>query len=47
MGGGMQLSVFDLTANGPGVSNVTFVFRRSWEYNVAPAKTFTVRVNVR
>jgi len=45
--GGAQPSVFDLTANSAGLANVTFVYRRSWEYNVPPAKTFSVRVNVR
>ena len=45
--GGGQMSVFDLTANSAGIAKVTFVYRRSWEYNVPPAKTFKVRVNVR
>lgn len=45
--GGSQMSVFDLKANSPGLANVTFVYRRSWEYNVPPAKTFSIRVNVR
>ena len=45
--GGGQMSVFDLTASSAGLANVTFVYRRSWEYNVPPAKTFKVHVNVR
>jgi inhibitor of cysteine peptidase len=45
--GGPQMSVFDLSASSPGLANVTFIYRRSWEYNVPPAKTFSVRVNVR
>ncbi len=45
--GAAQMSVFDLTASSAGLANVTFVYRRSWEYNVAPVKTFTIRVNVR
>jgi predicted secreted protein len=45
--GGPQMSVFELSANSSGVANLTFTYRRSWEYNVPPAKTFNVRVNVR
>ena len=45
--GGTQMSVFELSASSAGLANVTFVYRRSWEYNVQPAKTFTVHVNVR
>lgn len=45
--GGPQMSVFDLSASSAGLANVTIVYRRSWEYNIPPAKTFTVRVNVR
>ena len=29
------------------MATLTLVYRRSWEYNVPPIKTFTVRVNVR
>jgi predicted secreted protein len=45
--GGPEMSVFELSANSVGLANLTFVYRRSWEYNVPPAKTFSVRVNVR
>jgi predicted secreted protein len=45
--GAAQTSVFQLSANSAGLANVTFVYRRSWEYNIPPAKTFSVRVNVR
>lgn len=45
--GAGHISVFDLTASSAGLANVTFVYRRSWEYNVSPARTFTIRVNVR
>jgi len=45
--GGPEMSVFELTPNSTGLANLTFVYRRSWEYNVPPAKTFSVRVNVR
>ena len=36
-----------LSASSAGMSTLTVVYRRSWEYNVPPAKTFSVRVNVR
>lgn len=45
--GAPRTAVFQLRSPSPGAANVTFVYRRSWEYNVAPAKTFSVRVNVR
>ena len=47
MAGAPQTTVFQLSAPSAGAANVTFIYRRSWEYNVAPAKTFNVRVNVR
>lgn len=40
-------SVFQLTASSSGIANLTLVYRRSWEYNTPPLKTFSVRVNVR
>jgi predicted secreted protein len=45
--GAPSFSVFQLKAGSAGLANVTFVYRRSWEYNVPPAKTFSLRVNVR
>ena len=45
--GASQFSVFQLSANSSGLATVTFVYRRSWEYNVPPVRTFSVRVNVR
>lgn len=39
--------VFRFSANSAGMANLTLAYRRSWEYNVPPAKTFTVKVNVR
>ena len=45
--GGGEMSVLEFTAGSPGLSNLTLVYRRSWEYNVPPAKRFSVRVNVR
>ena len=47
MPGAPQTTVFKLSAASAGAANVRLVYRRSWEYNVAPAKTFSVRVNVR
>ena len=45
--GAPQMSVFQLQATSAGLTNLTFVYRRSWEFNVPPAKTFSIRVNVR
>ncbi len=47
MAGAPQMSVFQLSANSAGVATLTFIYRRAWEYDVAPAKTFSIRVNVR
>jgi inhibitor of cysteine peptidase len=40
-------AVFQLNASSAGMATLTMVYRRSWEYNVPPMKTFSVRVNVR
>jgi predicted secreted protein len=45
--GAAQVSVFQFSAASPGISRLTMVYRRSWEYNVQPAKKFEVKVNVR
>ncbi len=45
--GASGTSVFHFSASSAGMATLTMVYRRSWEYNVAPIKTFTVRVNVR
>ena len=42
---GMQ--IFQLRAGSAGMTTLTFLCRRSWEYNTPPAKTFSVRVSVR
>lgn len=47
MAGAPRIAVFDLSAGSAAKVNLTFVYRRSWEYNVAPAKTFSITVNVR
>jgi predicted secreted protein len=45
--GAAQVSVFQFSASSPGIATLTMVYRRSWEYNVPPAKKFEVKVNVR
>ena len=45
--GAAQISVFQFSASSPGIATLTMVYRRSWEYNVAPAKKFEIKVNVR
>lgn len=47
MVGAPQTAVLEFSAASPGVTTLTLLYRRSWEYNVAPAKTFTVTVDVR
>lgn len=42
---GMQ--VFQFTAGSSGIANLKLNYHRSFEYNQPPAKTFTLRVNVR
>ena len=36
---------FRLTAVSAGIASLSLEYRRPWEHNVAPAKTFQVRVN--
>jgi inhibitor of cysteine peptidase len=38
---------FRLAAVSAGMASLTLEYRRPWEYNVAPAKTFKVKVNAR
>ena len=38
---------FRLTAVSAGMASLTLEYRRPWEYNVAPARTFNVKVNAR
>ena len=45
--GAPGVQVLRFNAEGSGVTNLTLVYRRSWEYNVAPAKSFSLRANVR
>ena len=45
--GAAQVSVFQFSASSPGIATLTMLYRRSWEYNVPPAKKFEVKVNVR
>ena len=45
--GASGTATFQLSASCSGIATLTLVYRRSWEYNMPPMKTFTVRVNVR
>jgi len=45
--GAPGVQVLQFSASSAGIANLTVVYRRSWEYNVPPVKTFSVRVNVR
>jgi len=45
--GAAGIAVFQLSASSAGMATLSFIYRRSWEYNVPPMKTFSVRVNVR
>ena len=47
MVGAPRTAVLEFSAASSGVTTLTLLYRRSWEYNVAPAKTFTVTVSVR
>jgi len=42
---GMQ--IFRFSATSSGIANLTLNYHRLFEYNVPPAKTFSLRVNVR
>ena len=45
--GSSGTAIFRLNATSAGMATLNLVYRRSWEYNVAPMKTFTIRVDVR
>jgi inhibitor of cysteine peptidase len=45
--GASGIAVFHLHASSAGMATLTLVYRRSWEYNLPPMRTFSVRVNVR
>lgn len=47
MVGAPQTAVFEFKATSAGAATLTLLYRRSWEYNVPPAKIFTVLVKVR
>ena len=38
---------FQFSAASAGIANLNLAYRRSWEYNSPPAKSFSLRVNVR
>ncbi len=45
--GASGTAVLRLSANSSGLATLTLVYRRSWEYNIPPVKTFAIRVDVR
>jgi inhibitor of cysteine peptidase len=45
--GAPGVQVFQFTANTAGLASLQIIYRRAWEYNAPPAKTFRVRVDVR
>ncbi|MGA2905365.1 MAG: protease inhibitor I42 family protein [Candidatus Korobacteraceae bacterium] len=45
--GAPGVQVFRFNASSAGMATLHLSYRRSWEYDVPPAKTFSVRVNVR
>jgi inhibitor of cysteine peptidase len=45
--GASGTAILQLSASSAGLATLTLVYRRSWEYNVPPIKTFAVRVDVR
>jgi inhibitor of cysteine peptidase len=45
--GAPGVQVFQFSASSAAMATLQLIYRRAWEYNVAPAKTFKVRVDVR
>jgi len=45
--GAPGVQVFQFDASSAGMATLRLIYCRSWEYNVPPARTFNVRVNVR
>jgi len=45
--GAPGVQVLQFNASSAGMATLQLIYRRSWEYNVQPAKTFNVRVDVR
>lgn len=45
--GAPGVEAFQFSASSSGIANLKLNYHRSWEYNVPPAKTFSLRVNVR
>jgi len=45
--GAPGVQTFQFSPGSAGIANLNFAYRRSWEYNVPPAKSFSIRVNVR
>jgi inhibitor of cysteine peptidase len=45
--GAPGVQIFQFSGSTSGIATLNLVYRRSWEYNMPPAKTFRLRVNVR
>jgi len=45
--GAPGVQIFQFRAGSSGIANLKLNYHRSWEYNQPPAKTFSLRVNVR
>jgi inhibitor of cysteine peptidase len=45
--GAPGVQVLQFSAGSAGIATLQVIYRRAWEYNVPPAKTFGVRVKVR
>ena len=45
--GAPGVQTFQFSAGSAGIANLNLAYRRSWEYNTPPVKTFSLRVNVR
>jgi inhibitor of cysteine peptidase len=45
--GAPGVQVFQFDASSAGMATLQLIYRRSWEYNVQPAKTFKVKFEIR
>lgn len=45
--GAPGVQTFQFSAGSAGIATLNLAYRRSWEYSQPPAKTFSLRVNVR
>lgn len=47
MAGAPSVQIFRFQANAAGIVSLTLHYRRPWEHDAPPAKTFTLRVQIR